>query len=159
MSDYDNVGLDRCHTRTQIANYRQGTSWASLVRPFNRPLEQFWPRWSSRSGPKSDNFVGTVPHAMTLAMSVPPTRDAHSMATTIPLTEVARATGADYSVLRRALNRFGLIDHQDDGQRVIDARIARFFAHSRQISGYLYPRSIDTPAKLWAAASKLKGPK
>jgi hypothetical protein len=155
MSDYD---LDRCHARAQIgviSEKRHGHRLSGLT----DHTEPNWPRWSSRSGPKSDTLVGTVPHAMTLAMSVPPTRDAHSMATTIPLTEAARATGADYSVLRRALNRFGLIDHQDDGQRVIDARIARFFAHSRQISGYLYPRSIDTPAKLWAAASKLKGPK
>jgi hypothetical protein len=79
--------------------------------------------------------------------------------TTIPLTEAARTIGADYSVLRRALTRFGLINHPSDGQRVMDARIVRFFAHSRRASGYLYPRDINTLDKLLAAASKLKEPK
>jgi hypothetical protein len=75
---------------------------------------------------------------------------------TIPLTEAARTIGADYSVLRRALNRFGLIEHPSNGQRrVMDVRIARFFAHSRRASGYLYPRDINTIDKLLEAASKL----
>jgi hypothetical protein len=39
-----------------------------------------------------------------------------SMATTtIPLTEVAKSIPADLSVVRRALNRFGLVEHQSDG--------------------------------------------
>jgi hypothetical protein len=75
---------------------------------------------------------------------------------TIPLTEAARTIGADYSVLRRALNRFGLIAHPSNGQRrVMDARIVRLFAHYRRTSGYLYPKHIDTVEKLRAAASKL----
>jgi hypothetical protein len=79
---------------------------------------------------------------------------------TIPLTQAARTIGADYSVLRRALNRFGLIEHPSNGQRrVMDARIVRFFAHSRRTSGYLYPKSINTVEKLLGAASKLKEPK
>jgi hypothetical protein len=82
------------------------------------------------------------------------------MATTIPLTEAAREIGSDYSVLRRALNRFGLIEHPSNGQRrVTDVRIARLFAHYRRTSGYLYPKNIDTVEKLKNAASKLKEPK
>jgi hypothetical protein len=77
---------------------------------------------------------------------------------TIPLTEAARTIGTDYSVLRRALNRFGLIEHPSNGQRrVMDARILRFFAQTKRASGYLYPKSIDTVEKLIAAASKLPG--
>jgi hypothetical protein len=81
------------------------------------------------------------------------------MATT-PLTQVAREIGADYSVLRRALNRLDIIEYQSNGQRVLDVRIARLFAHYRRTCGYLYPRSANSRAKLLAAASKLpEGPK
>jgi hypothetical protein len=77
---------------------------------------------------------------------------------TTTLTQAARTIGTDLSVLRRALNRFGIIDHQEDGQRVVDPRIVRFFAQTKRASGYFYPKSINTLDKLLKAA-KLEGPR
>ena len=78
---------------------------------------------------------------------------------TITLTQAARTIGTDLSVLGRALNRFGIIDHRDDGQRVVDPRIVRFFAQTKRASGYFYPKNVDTLNKLLKAASKLEGPR
>jgi hypothetical protein len=78
------------------------------------------------------------------------------MATTT-LAQAARTIGTTLSVLRRALNRFGLIEHQEDGQRVVDPRIVRFFAQTKKASGYFYPKSISDLDKLWKAVSKLPG--
>jgi hypothetical protein len=78
------------------------------------------------------------------------------MATTIPITEAAKAIGASYSVVRRALIRVGILEHQADGPRVMDVRIAKLFAQYRRSCGYLYPRSANTAEKLLRAASKLE---
>jgi hypothetical protein len=76
----------------------------------------------------------------------------------MPLAKAAEAIPTDPSCLRRALNRFGLVDRQDDGQRVIDTRIVALFAQNKRASGYLYPKAIDTLDKLLAAASAIKAP-
>ena len=73
----------------------------------------------------------------------------------IPLVQAARAIPTDPSSLRRALNRFGLNDRQDDGQRIVDPRVVRLFQYTKKTSGYLYPRAIDTRDKLLAAASEI----
>lgn len=73
----------------------------------------------------------------------------------IPLAQAAKTISIDKSSLRRALNRFGIVDRQDDGQRVIDPRIVALFAQTRRTSGYLYPRTIDTLDKLLATASQI----
>jgi hypothetical protein len=98
---------------------------------------------------------------MTLAVPFRKLGTRTAMATaTIPLVQAAKEIGASYSVLRRALIRVGFLEHQADGPRVIDVRIAKLFAHYRRTCGYLYPRSANSRAKLLAAASKLpEGPK
>jgi hypothetical protein len=73
----------------------------------------------------------------------------------IPLAQAAEAIPTDPSCLRRALNRFGLVDRQDDGQRVIDKRLVQLFAQTKQTSGYLYPRACTTLEQLFAAASEI----
>jgi hypothetical protein len=72
----------------------------------------------------------------------------------ITLAKAALAIPTDQSCLRRALNRFGIVERQADGQRVIDPRIVQLFAETKRTSGYLYPRTIDTRDKLLAAASE-----
>ena len=48
MSNYN---LDMWPVRTQIRDIGKGTSWAALVRPFNRPSEaSHEPRWFVASG-------------------------------------------------------------------------------------------------------------
>jgi hypothetical protein len=73
--------------------------------------------------------------------------------TTISLAKAAAAIGTDRSVLRRALNRFGLRDRRADGQRVLPAEVVNLFARTRKQSGYLYPRGIDTRDALLRAAN------
>jgi hypothetical protein len=75
----------------------------------------------------------------------------------IPLARAARAIPTDQSSLRRALNRFGIFEYGDDGQRQLDERIVRLFHHSKKKSGYLYPRSVDTLDKLMSAAIRHSG--
>jgi hypothetical protein len=70
----------------------------------------------------------------------------------IPLSQAARTIGAAPSVLRRALNRFSLNEKQN-GQRVIPTEVAHLFARTRQQSGYLYPRNIDSLDALLRAAN------
>ncbi len=60
----------------------------------------------------------------------------------IPLIQAARTISTDPSSLRRALNRFGLLDRRDDGQRVVDERIVRLFARRPRSTYYDAPRRI-----------------
>jgi hypothetical protein len=76
---------------------------------------------------------------------------------TIPLARAARTIPTDPSSLRRALNRFGIVERGDDGQRMVDERIVKLFQRTKRSSGYLYPRTIDTRAKLMSAAVRHAG--
>ena len=73
----------------------------------------------------------------------------------IPLAAAAREAHSDPSVYRRVLNRFGLTDRQQDGQRVVDARVAMFMKRTKAASGYLVPYWIKTRDDLMAAAAKI----
>ena len=72
----------------------------------------------------------------------------------IPLVKAAQQINIDQSSLRRALNRFALIDKRD-GQRVVPVSVVALFRDTREKCGYLYPRNCDTRDKLFAAAAKI----
>ena len=73
----------------------------------------------------------------------------------IRLVQAALIIPADPSSLRRVLNRFGLNDRQEDGQRVIDPSIVRLFQRTKEASGYLAPYWIRTREELLAAAAEI----
>jgi len=77
------------------------------------------------------------------------------MIAAIPLVQAAHTIPADPSALRRMLNRFGLNDRQEDGQRTVDARIVRLLQKTKQASGYLVPYWIRTRDDLLAAAAEI----
>ena len=72
---------------------------------------------------------------------------------TIPLVLAARIIPVDPSALRRTLNRFGLNDPQEDGQRIVD--LVKLFQRTRAASGYLAPYWIRTRDQLLAAAAEI----
>ena len=73
----------------------------------------------------------------------------------IPLVQAALIIPTDPSSLRRGLNRFGLHDRQEDGQRIVDPRIVRLLQKTKQASGYLVPHWIRTRDDLLAAAAEI----
>jgi hypothetical protein len=73
----------------------------------------------------------------------------------IPLVEAARKVHSDPSVFRRVLNRFGLVDRQQDGQRVVDPRVVQLMQRTKAASGYLVPVWIRTRDDLLAAAAEI----
>ena len=72
----------------------------------------------------------------------------------IPLVQAALLIPTDPSSLRRVLNRFGLNDRRDDGQRVVDRPIVQLFQQTKEASGYLCPHWIRTRDDLLAAAAE-----
>jgi hypothetical protein len=77
------------------------------------------------------------------------------MTALIPFAEAARAIPTDPTSLRRACNRFGLFQYGDDRQRRVPEGVVALMRRSKQNSGYLYPRHINTLDKLLAAASEI----
>lgn len=73
----------------------------------------------------------------------------------VSLAHAARIIPAHPSSLRRALDHFGIRERNANGQREMDEPIAKLMRHSKQRSGYLYPRHINTREKLLAAALEL----
>jgi hypothetical protein len=73
----------------------------------------------------------------------------------IPLVQAALLIPTDPSSLRRVLNRFGLNDRQEDGQRVVDPLIVRLFQRTKGASGYLAPYWLRTRDDLLAAAAEI----
>jgi hypothetical protein len=73
----------------------------------------------------------------------------------IPLVQAALIIPTDPSSLRRALNRFGINDRQEDGQRVVDPVIVRLFQRTKEASGYLVPYRIRSRDQLLAAAAEI----
>jgi len=81
-------------------------------------------------------------------------KDGGTMAT-IPLVLAARIIPVDPSALRRTLNRFGLNDSQEDGQRIVDLAVVKLFQRTRAASGYLAPYWLRTRDDLLAAAAAI----
>jgi hypothetical protein len=75
--------------------------------------------------------------------------------TAVLLAKAAKTIGVERQTLRRACNRLGLRDRRPDGQRVIPAEVVRLFARTRQFSGYLYPKNINSLDSLLRAANEL----
>lgn len=73
----------------------------------------------------------------------------------VTLAEASRASGTPDATIRRAMDKFGLIDRTADGrQRLLPAEVAELFAHSRRSFGYLYPRKIKNRDALLAEAKR-----
>jgi hypothetical protein len=56
------------------------------------------------------------------------------------LSEAARASGASYEVVRRAVNRLGAGRKDEHGRITIPIALVTAFRTERQRSGYLHPR-------------------
>jgi hypothetical protein len=73
----------------------------------------------------------------------------------IPLSK-ARAQidlSLNYEVLRRAIERFGIQEKDERGQRLVPIALVKAFKASREASGYLYPKSVRTVDDLLAMNS------
>ena len=83
------------------------------------------------------------PNGFLCCVPVSAIEDGGTMAT-IPLVLAARIIPVDPSALRRTLNRFGLNDRQEDGQRIVDLAVVKLFQRTRAASGYLAPYWLRT---------------
>lgn len=70
-----------------------------------------------------------------------------------PLMQAARFLGSHPAALRKAINRFGIVE-RDGGQRVIPNDILALFHRTKTVSGYLYPTWIRTHHDLITAAAE-----
>ena len=71
-----------------------------------------------------------------------------------PLTQAARVLRSHPAALRKAINRFGIVN-RDGRQRVIPNDVLALFRRTKAVSGYLYPAWIRTPDDLIAAAAEI----
>ena len=69
-----------------------------------------------------------------------------------PLMQAARFLGSHPAALRKAINRFGIVE-RDGGQRVIPNDILALFHRTKTASGYLYPAWVRTHDDLITAAT------
>jgi hypothetical protein len=72
---------------------------------------------------------------------------------TITLSRACREIPAPAPSLRRALDRFQLIEHGEGGQRILPQILVEYFRAMRATTGYLYAREIRTRDALLAAAA------
>ena len=71
-----------------------------------------------------------------------------------PLTQAARVLRSHPAALRKAINRFGIVN-RDGRQRVIPNDVLALFRRTKAVSGYLYPAWVRTPDDLIAAAAEI----
>jgi hypothetical protein len=71
-----------------------------------------------------------------------------------PLTLSARILGSHPAALRKAINRFGIVE-RDGRQRVIPNDVLALFRRTKAVAGYLYPAWVRSRDDLLGAAAKI----